>query len=132
MFRSEDLFISNVSLGIHCPGFCNVTLTFGKRAKAPDRLKRWDIGDDTICTDQSLVTLQRPLAHLLRFDQLALVSVESPEIVDRVERRRVLWTQCLLLALQCPLVQLLGLDQLALVSVEVSEIVDRGERRRKI
>ena len=38
--------------------------------------------------------------------------------MDRVERRRVVRTPCLLVALQRPVVYLLGLDQLAMVGVE--------------
>jgi hypothetical protein len=64
--------------------------------------------------------LQRPLVHLLGLDELALGFVKARQVVDRVERRRVLWPLCLLLALQRLLVHLLGLDELALVIEEVT------------
>jgi hypothetical protein len=56
-----------------------------------------------------LVPLQRPQAYRLRLHHLALVSVQDAEIVDRVQRRRVLRSLRLLLPLQRPQVHRLRL-----------------------
>ena len=43
-----------------------------------------------LCAERRLVASQRPLVHLLGQGELALVSVEDPEVIDCVERQRVL------------------------------------------
>jgi hypothetical protein len=60
------------------------------------------------------------LVYLLGLDELALGYVEACQVIDHVERRRVLWPLCLLVALQRLLVHLLGLDELALVIEEIT------------
>ena len=72
-----------------------------------------------------LVSLQRPLVHLLGLVQLALGFVEVAQVVDRVKCLCMIWAPCLLVSLQCLLVHLLGLVQLALGLVEGAQVVDR-------
>jgi hypothetical protein len=62
-----------------------------------------------------------PLVHLFCLTQLASVLVEVAHVVDRVQRRRVSKSECLLLPSQGPLVNLLCVAQLALVPVEKAQ-----------
>src|SRR5204863_351513 len=77
----------------------------------------WQVLLDTNAAS-CLVASQRPLVHLLRLAQLALVRVEVAQVVDRLQCRRVVGPECLLETSQRPLVHLLRLAQLALVEVE--------------
>ena len=45
-----------------------------------------------------------PLAHGFRLREAAPVKVKIAQVVDRVQRRPVVWLQCLLFPRQCPLV----------------------------
>ena len=49
-----------------------------------------------ICTERLLITLKRPLVQLLGLGQLALVRVEGPQVIDCIERQRVIYTERLL------------------------------------
>ena len=98
-------------------------MTFEERAEVFNCVKRRGISRYIVYTNSLLIALQGPLVHLLGLDQLTLVGVEEPQVVDYVKRRRVLRTPCLLVALQSPLVHLLGLDQLALVGVEEPQVM---------
>ena len=73
-----------------------------------------------MCTNGLLIAFQCPLVHILGLSQPALVGVEVSKVVDRAERRRVVWPERLLRTLQRPLVHLLSLGQPALVGVEAS------------
>jgi hypothetical protein len=63
---------------------------------------------------------QRPLVHLLGLDELALVGVEVPEVINCAERRRVLCAERRLPTSQRPLVHLLGQSELTLVIEEIT------------
>ena len=73
-----------------------------------------------------------PLVHDFGLRKPALLPIEKAQIVDRVQRRRVVWPQRLLLPRQCPLVHGFGLREPALVGVEVAQIVGRAQRRRVV
>ena len=55
--------------------------------------------------------------------QLALISIEKAQVVDRAECGRMLRALYFLVSLECPLVYLLGLSHLALISIEKAQLI---------
>ena len=95
MIFAEDNLIASKSPRVHGPGLVRLVLAAEEEAEVVGCIERWDIGCDVSRTE--CVSLQRPIVHLLRLAELALVRVEKAQVVDRVECRCVLRTECLLL-----------------------------------
>ncbi|KAL5322428.1 hypothetical protein ACEPPN_010401 [Leptodophora sp. 'Broadleaf-Isolate-01'] len=71
---------------------CKISLKIKQRAKVSNCVKRRDISRDTIRANGFLIASQRSLVHLLGLGEFALARVEETDVVDRGERRRVLYT----------------------------------------
>src|ERR1700722_2061412 len=71
-----------------------------------------------------LLPSQCTAVHSLHIFEMALMSVEDPDVFDCAKRGCVLWSPCLLLPSQCTAVHSLRIFKMALIFIEEPEVID--------